>query len=534
MTFGNTVRFLDLTMEHKMNDENDQLKAGTLPADPAVDTVPYNGKSWPELQPIKNEAVLPKFPHEQFSDWLQDYCCELAEETQTPVEMACMLGLACCATALAKKVVVNPWGNWFEPVNLYVAVALPPGERKSAVVKAMTAPLKKWSKDRGVAMRTEVLKSNMERRRLEQEVRSFEARAVKADEPQRGILLEKAVEAGQALVELPLISAPRLLVDDITTEGLVKVAHANKGRVAVLTSEGTIFSIMNGRYQHNVNYEVFLSGHTGEDWKVDRKNSEPLHVDDLTITLGVVVQPQVIRDLFDMPGAVEKGLFARFLYCFPTSKMGQRITRPTAMKAETKDAFFAGIQSLLESPLPDQPQTLVLNESAAEKFKGYSEQLEVDLKIGGSLYALRDWGGKLAGAVLRIAGILHLAKQVELSPNSNNIISRETIEEAIEIGRFLGPHAEFAYGAGLHGRTEARAEAILGLIKKNKWRTFRQSSVYEHLRSRFPGRKVKPMVASLDILEKRGYICRVVQKGPKSAGRPEKRFEVNFKVFENG
>jgi len=52
-----------------------------------------------------------------------------------------MLALAVLSTALAGPIVLNPWGDWLEPLSLFTMVVLPPGHRKSAIFGNVTASL---------------------------------------------------------------------------------------------------------------------------------------------------------------------------------------------------------------------------------------------------------------------------------------------------------------------------------------------------------------------------------------------------------
>ena len=48
----------------------------------------------------------------------------------------------------AKKVVVQMRKGYIEPVNLFVAVVLPPANRKSAVFREVTAPVEAYEKQK--------------------------------------------------------------------------------------------------------------------------------------------------------------------------------------------------------------------------------------------------------------------------------------------------------------------------------------------------------------------------------------------------
>jgi hypothetical protein len=57
-----------------------------------------------------------------------------------------------------------------------------------------------------------------------------------------------------------------------------------------------------------------------------------------------------------------------------------------------------------------------------------------------ALCSVRDWGSKLPGATLRLAGLLHAAVQPDLSLLSPKI-AVPILGVALELGRILTPHA---------------------------------------------------------------------------------------------
>ncbi|MEU4697394.1 DUF3987 domain-containing protein [Nonomuraea dietziae] len=96
---------------------------------------------WDKPAPFGRRRELPPFPVHALPPWVADHMSAVAEETQTPLDLAGCVGLAALSTAAGGRAVVNVRGSWTEPVNLFVLVAMPPGSRKSAVFRAMTAPL---------------------------------------------------------------------------------------------------------------------------------------------------------------------------------------------------------------------------------------------------------------------------------------------------------------------------------------------------------------------------------------------------------
>src|SRR5699024_1395794 len=52
-----------------------------------------------------------------------------------------------------------------------------------------------------------------------------------------------------------------------------------------------------GRYSGGPNFDVFLAGHAGEPLDCERKGGEELRVDAAHLTVGLVVQPVVLKNL---------------------------------------------------------------------------------------------------------------------------------------------------------------------------------------------------------------------------------------------
>lgn len=118
---------------------------------------------------------------------------------------------------------------------------------------------------------------------------------------------------------------PRLIADDVTSEQAASLLADQGGKLAVLSPGGGIFATLAGRYSGAPNLEVFLKGHAGDMLRVDRRSRPAEHVDWPALTRGLAVQPEVLRDIAQMPGFRGKGLLARILFAVPENTVG----RPT-------------------------------------------------------------------------------------------------------------------------------------------------------------------------------------------------------------
>jgi hypothetical protein len=96
---------------------------------------------WPPLSP--DEA--PPFPVDALPSRMADWVLAVAEETQTPADLAAIAGLGVLsAAALGAPPVDCGWDE--EPV-LHILVAMRSGEKKSAVLEAARRPLRRLERE---------------------------------------------------------------------------------------------------------------------------------------------------------------------------------------------------------------------------------------------------------------------------------------------------------------------------------------------------------------------------------------------------
>lgn len=91
-----------------------------------------------------HSLALPEFPRGIFPAWMSDYIEALAKATQTPRDLAGMLGVTVGAVASAKLVEVEVWDGWKEPTNLFTATAMKSGSRKTTVFERVCAPVEEY------------------------------------------------------------------------------------------------------------------------------------------------------------------------------------------------------------------------------------------------------------------------------------------------------------------------------------------------------------------------------------------------------
>ncbi|WP_051296761.1 YfjI family protein [Anaeroarcus burkinensis] len=484
---------------------------------------------WPDIIPISSQ-VLPEFPVTTLPGWLLKFVEELSTATQTPKDLSSMICIAVLAVALAKKIEVVPHEGWIEPLNIYVVVALPPGNRKSAVFGECIHVLNEYENELKNKNRAAIKAAQIEIKALEQAMQLAQSKRAKVlaegKEPNSSVVeeLSKKMEA----VTLPIL--PKIIADDSTVEAIAGLLAEQSGKIAIMSPEGDLFDILGGRYSANssVNLGAVLKGHCGDDISVDRIGRSSIYVKRPAITIGVAVQPDVLNGLVQRPGFRGRGLLGRFLYSLPESVVGRRSINPQPLSECVKQTYFSKISELLQLDMPNEPYKLKLSSEAESLFLVFEEALEPRLGEEGDLGMVVDWASKLSGAIARIAGLLHMAKYAGQNSPWCIPIEVDTVKNAIEIGKYAIEHAKASFNLMGANKDVEDAKKFLRWIKKKGNNEFSQRELFQSMKGSF--KKVNELNAGLKVLQEFGYIRQV--EVLRAIGRPSIKFEVNPRTFD--
>ena len=135
-----------------------------------------DAQPWPEIVSF-DVLNLPGFPTHILPDTLRRWVEAESHATQTPADLAALLALSVCSVGIARRVVVEPRPGWREPANLFTAVLLEPGNRKSAVFADAMKPLRELEAEMIEAARPEVARALSDRRQDEARLRKLEKTA---------------------------------------------------------------------------------------------------------------------------------------------------------------------------------------------------------------------------------------------------------------------------------------------------------------------------------------------------------------------
>jgi len=478
-------------------------------------------EDWPALVPLDAPNLL-RLDLSHLPGWAGDYASAIAADTETPSELAAGMVLVACATAAARRLRVMVKPGYFEPCNLWAVVALPPGNRKSAVQSAATAPLVAWERDQATIMEPEIKRITSERKTLE--ARAKEKRSKAAKEKDNGKAAELAREAADIEAELPDIPVqPQIWTSDATPERLGALLAEHGECMAWLSSEGGVFDLLQGRYSNGIpNLDLVLKAHSGDAERVDRGSRPPVFLRSPRLSIGLSPQPDVLRGLAAKPGFRGRGLLGRFLYLLPPSPLGYRALQSKPVPEGVRDAYAAGLRAMLDwEPVTDEhgeqrSHLLRLSDEAHAEWYAFAQAIEVQMQPGRELEHFTDWAGKAPGAAARLAGVLHGTKHAHGTP-WEAVITAETMTAALEIMAVITRHSLAALDMMGADPTIAAARLVWDWIERGRLDRFTVREAFNALRGTFP--RVAMLRDSLEALEERGYL-EVIEPPRDGPGRP--------------
>ena len=427
---------------------------------------------WPTLVPL-DRPPLPDLPKGLLPSWAEDMARAVTASLEIPYELAACLILATGSACTARRFHVAVRTGHVEATNLWVLAPLPPGARKSPALGLITKPLVHWEASQ--------------------------------------------VDDGES-------KQPRLWTADTTPEQLGTLLDENEQCMAILSAEGGIFDNMAGRYGGVPNLDLILKSYSADPHRIDRRTQPTISLPHPRVTMGLSPQPGIIEGLAEKGNFRAAGLTARFLTFLPHSNLGHRTLDGPDIPEGVLHAYQEGIIAMLgwdrrDDAGPGEPPThaVHLSDEAKDTLRGFALQIEREMREGGKLEHMTDWGGKAPGMAIRIAAVLHGFVHAHDQPWDHEIAG-ETMDHATAIMAVGVAHAQAAYGLMGADPLVHDATRAWEWIQKQGGNTITARDLFNALRGRFP--QMHHVNAALGVLEERGYI-RLSE--PLRLGRPGRR-----------
>lgn len=457
---------------------------------------------WTPPKPLEINPSSIQFPAHTLPSWITNHTKQTADNIQTPTDLTNVLALSALSVAcLGNTKISYPRQNWKQPLNLYVATALPPSTGKSPAKSTIFAPLEEYEQQTIQAANLERLnyeqqKRIIEGRRKHNEDKSIRAKGQEAD--------QASTEAYQANLELAKLEPPangQLILDDTTAEALGVALQQNNGRIAIISAEGGIFDKLAGLYndQGATNLDLYLEAWSGGRYTVNRIKREPIHIPSANLTISITIQPYTLTQIGANKTFSGRGLLARFLIAYPPSNVGHRDRlRHTTADPQTEQLYNQTLTGIAETNA-QQPRMLTLDGTPSDIFAHWDQNLEHQLRNGATLEHIPEFVGKLRANTIRIAGLLHIAWK-----RPGDHIDEQTIRHAIEIAEYFLHSINHIAQEWEAREGHQHAPRIVLWLKQNELHEFTVSDLHKKFRRQF--NKVEDTIGTLEFLTESNYI----------------------------
>lgn len=527
---------------------------------------------WPLRYPT------PPFPIEILG-WVRPAVEGLAHQLQCPIDLVAMMTLAAVAATIRGRIRAQFIDDWEEPLNLYVAAVLGPGETKSPALARIIAPLREMETEARAATKERIAATTFDKDMLDERARRLRDTAIKYTGNDNYELMRVQNDAREAALAADKVTVPVMplwLAGDMTPEALVAKLAEQGGTLAHLSAEGELLdTIVGGRYSSGAPHlSSLLTAHDGrEPVRVHRKSAPDIEVERPCLTLGLAVQPQVLEAMGGVDAAVRRGLAARFLFSIPESLVGRR--NMTAKRggdtAKAFDALLRGVDRIATLPegsgdigpsirgsegdgwhAHDQgfgdirPSFSIygFQESSSSLVTHYRETLEPRRAAQtGDLGEIGPWANKLDGQIIRLSTVLQLIHDADpaatnpgsraQNPSNIGAVGVDATSSALVLADYLIAHAIEAHavmGGTEHGAEYQRAKQLLGWIRAGNQHEFTAHDAERSLRKRVTFRDQGAVHEACSTLSRLGWI-RYVPPVEGKPGRPSTRYLVHPEVF---
>lgn len=418
------------------------------------------GGGWGEPRPLAK--TMPPLPVTSLPGVLRRLVEAVATTTESPPDLAAFAALATLAASTRGAWQVHVGGGWTEQTCLYVAALSDSGTRKTAVVNLATAPLRALernrTRDQGSKARREILTK-----------RYAAAVDLAAREPEGEERDRAEAEAEELETELHDLEF-QVLADDVTPEALAARMERQGGPLASIVDEGGLLGTVAGRYSANVpNVDLILKAYSGSFTRVDRASRPSLVIPRPILTIGLIVQPDVIAEAAKVRAFTQRGLLARFLFARPESTVGTRVGGAPPMDPETEAEWAAVVGKIFDAGLEitgrGEVGVIRLDHGATTAFEawrnlgGHESRMHPEL---GDLADVQSWASKLPGALVRLAALFALA---ERPGDAHPIITGDEMRAALDLAPYLVEHAREVL-LGTYAERAERLEAVLSFIRR--------------------------------------------------------------------
>ena len=268
------------------------------------------------------------------------------------------------------------------------------------------------------------------------------------------IVKDKNADASSKRVDLKALGPkplppllPYIVASSPTIEGVVKHLSELRASLGIMTEEGGALIGGHSMKSENrlaacANLSAMWDGSPLDRW---RAGDGIASYTGRRFSTHILVQPVAADALLSDPMANGQGLLARFLTCWPASRIGTRLRMEKDEEAEAQIASFAArICALLSRDLPLReglrnelaPPVLPLSTEARTVLTGFAREVEKAQAPDGPFEDAHAFASKAAEHAARLAAVL----TIYANPDAPEVTD-ETMAGATEIANFYANEA---------------------------------------------------------------------------------------------
>ncbi len=381
--------------------------------------------------------------------------------TQAPIAIPAQSALAVASLAVQAFGDVETLGGGFAPLSLYALTIAQSGERKSSCDKPLMAALRDHEREASKAQRDEMT-SFRNAQALWKGERDRILGTAKQGKGEKQTAAQADLNALGAEPIAPA-SADRT-VSEPTFEGLTRLFSEGQPSLGIFSDEGGQFI---GGHAMNSDNRLKTLAALNDLWQGNpirrtRAGDGSITLFGRRLAVHLMVQPDAARALMGDGVATGTGFLPRFLITDPASNIGARFSSGIRPDNGTLAAFSARLRTILETPMPMDPDTreltprlIRLAPDARDMLVEYADKIEAKQARGGPLAHVTGYASKSAEQAARIAGVLTLWQDLHAP-----VVTVQAMAWGIALAQFYLTEAVRLSDAAIVSPETRQAEAL--------------------------------------------------------------------------
>jgi len=440
-------------------------------------------------EPLK----LQPFPFSSLPVNASLYAQELADKNMVADSIVGSSVLATCSLSVQGNIKIKTGHGGSHPVSLYMLTVAESGEGKTTIESRLKTAIDEKEREDYKTYRKEFDIASHKLKQWEEEKKKIPA--------------DEIEEFFKRNPKPKLPPDPKIIMSDVTVEGMLKQFNRGKASLGLCTSEGVKvfggYSLRDGKEMHTIG--TLSSLWDGEPIERTRgADNEGMKMFDKHLTCNILIQNQPFSEIWSNELFQAQGILARFLPCKPIPKAGSRIRGLDALTFEHADDFNNRVKHLLDKGSEGELRELILSPDAHRLNIEYYNEIELESGIGGKYQDIRPFASKTAEQARRIAGVITL-----FEGSSSSEIDQGAMKKGITLAKWYLNETLRISNDDILDVQEENQKKLLGLLKQKGNMTFRdiiQKFPVQKLRKK---RFIEPLVKRL---EKLGKITKNDQK----------------------